>query len=39
MRLTLNAELAKRGHHAMLLSGDGYFYFRRRSSGLGWTTP
>ena len=31
MRLTLkaaNAELAKRGHDAMLVNGDGYFYFR-----------
>ena len=31
MRLTLkaiNAELAKRGHQAMLEKGDGYFYFR-----------
>ena len=31
MRVTLkavNAELAKRGHHAMLVNGDGYFYFR-----------
>jgi len=31
MGLTLkaiNAELAKRGHNAMLVSGDGYFYFR-----------
>ena len=31
MRVTLkavNAELAKRGHCAMLMSGDGYFYFR-----------
>ena len=31
MRVTLkavNTELAKRGHKAMLISGDGYFYFR-----------
>jgi len=31
MGLTLkaiNAELAKRGHNAMLVNGDGYFYFR-----------
>ena len=31
MRLTLkvvNDELAKRGHQAMLVNGDGYFYFR-----------
>jgi hypothetical protein len=31
MRVTLkalNAELAKRGQRAMLVSGDGYFYFR-----------
>jgi len=31
MRVTLkavNAGLAKRGHHAMLVSGDGYFYVR-----------
>lgn len=31
MRLTLkavNAKLAKRGHQAMLVNGDGYFYFR-----------
>jgi hypothetical protein len=31
MRVTLraiNAEPAKRGHHAMLVNGDGYFYFR-----------
>lgn len=30
-RLTLpvvNRELAKRGHQAMLVKGDGYFYFR-----------
>jgi hypothetical protein len=31
MRVTLkavNAELTKRGRHAMLVNGDGYFYFR-----------
>jgi hypothetical protein len=31
MRVTLkaiNAELAKRGHHATLVNGDGYFNFR-----------
>ena len=31
MRVTLkavNAELTRRGHKAMLVSGDGYFYFR-----------
>jgi hypothetical protein len=31
MRVTLravNAELAKRGHHAILVNGDRYFYFR-----------
>ena len=25
---TINAELAKRGQNAMLVNGDGYFYFR-----------
>ena len=25
---SINAELAKRGHTAMLVKGDGYFYFR-----------
>ena len=31
MRVTLkavNAELARNGHRSMLVSGDGYFYFR-----------
>jgi hypothetical protein len=38
MRITLktiNAELAKRGHKAMLVQGDGYFYFRG-GEGADW---
>ena len=34
-RKTINAELAKRGHNALLENGGGYFYFYGGESG-GW---